>query len=97
MKKKSVLLMCCLVGLSLTAAEFTLNSGAVKAVFDTRGGGIKQLSFKGRELLRHKGTIWSFTEKVLRSEGKKQIIEDFSTLEFTPVTLDKNSIVLNMS
>lgn len=95
LKTKKILLALCLVLCTLNAAEFSISAGKIKARFDTRGGALKGLSFNGKELTRHEKQTLSFTEKVLRSEGKTQIMEDFSVLEFTPVSVKKDSITFS--
>lgn len=92
MVKKYFLFLTAVAALSLAGAEFSISEGAVKAVFDTRGGGLKSLSIKGKELTRHDRYALSFTEKLLRSRKNQQIIEDFSKYEFTPVEVKKNSV-----
>ena len=96
MKTIQVLLAACLGIFSLNAAEFSISSGKIQAFFDTKGGGLKRLSFNGKELTRHEKEGLSFTEKLLRSEGKNQIIEDFSALEFTPVDVKKDAVTFSV-
>lgn len=95
MKTRIVLPALLLIGFFLNAAEFTISNADVKAVIDTRGGTLKKLSLNGKELIPLSAKSRSFTEKVMRSEEKKAILEDFSTLDFTPVSVRKDEVVLS--
>jgi len=95
MKTRTVLPALLLLGSFLNAAEFTISDADVKAVIDTRGGALKKLSLNGKELIPLSAKALSFTEKVMRSEGKKAILEDFSNLDFTPISVRKNEIALS--
>ncbi|MBR2373767.1 MAG: beta-galactosidase, partial [Lentisphaeria bacterium] len=92
MKKFIFMMVLCFGASLLHAAEFTISAGKLKAVFDTRGGALKTLYLGDKALTYPDKKTLSFTEKVLRSEGKKQYVEEFSNLEFTPVALTRNSI-----
>ena len=95
MKTRTILPALLLIGFFLNAAEFTISNADVKTVIDTRGGTLKKLSLNGKELIPLSAKSRSFTEKVMRSDGKKAILEDFSTLDFTPVSVRKDEVVLS--
>lgn len=51
-----------LIALTLSAAEISVDSGSCKIKFDTRGGSITGLSYRGKSMVREKN---SFTERLV--------------------------------
>ena len=95
MKVKKYLFLLGMTAFLLGGAEFTIGSGAVKAVVGTKGAEVRSLTIGGKEIAPPVKNARTLTEKVLRNAEKTQIMEDFSALEFTPEALTADSITLS--
>ena len=85
--KKWFLLTAVLLVTLLTGAEFEINSGKFHCLFDTAGGGIKQLK-AGKQEYNYPGRK-SFTERFFALQGNAIRFERFTDLNFT---LDKFAV-----
>lgn len=89
----AVLLICSWFSLG-TAAQFKLQSEKVAATICTQGGGLTHLSLDNMEMNILKEPGPGFTERAMRAVGKKQIIENFASLEFEPLAIAKDQVSL---
>ncbi len=72
-----------MIALSLSAAEISVDSGSCKIQFDTRGGSITGLSFRGKSMVQEKN---SFTERLVANHRngseKEALVEFFEKLDY---------------
>ena len=77
------------------AVEFPVGSAAWQGVVETRGGILKDLSFRGKGMILDRKGSGAFIDAVMGRGGEKtELAEDFFALEFTPVKNTANSITL---